>query len=309
MDSNKEKFLEIFNTIDFPKVIDHPNILIAARFWEEERYHAAKTCYALMRGIDDLIDNYKAANKEIIPDERDGFKLNVKKWIEEIQAPGNGNPVHQEMVKTFQRFRIPLWTMEVFAKSMIYDIDHDGFPTLDTFLDYAGGASVAPASVFVHLTGLTKNEDTFHLPPFDVKEVATPCAIFSYLVHIIRDFQKDQLNNLNYFADDLIIKNGLTRQDLREIACGRPVDAEFRGLIRDYYSLAEKYRRETCNMLEKIRPLVEPRYRLSLEIIFDLYIMVFERIHPDTGNFTTVELNPTPEETRERVLRKIVEFD
>ncbi len=28
--------------------------------------------------------------------------------------------------------------------------------------------------------------------------------MFSYLVHIIRDFQKDQLNNLNYFADESI---------------------------------------------------------------------------------------------------------
>jgi phytoene/squalene synthetase len=309
MDSNKEKFLEIFNSIDFPKVIDHPNILIAARFWEEERYQAAKTCYALMRGIDDLIDNYKAANKEIILAERNGFRLDVKNWIEEIKKPGNGSPVHQEMVHTLQRFRIPLWTMEVFATSMIYDIDHDGFPTLDAFLDYAGGASVAPASVFVHLTGLTKNEDTFNLPSFEVKEVATPCAIFSYLVHIIRDFQKDQLNNLSYFADDMVEKNGLTRRDLREFADGRPVNVEFRELIRDYYSLAEKYRDETTRMLEKIRPLVEPRYQLSLEIIFDLYMMVFERIHPDTGNFTTAELNPTPEETRERVLRKIMEFE
>jgi phytoene/squalene synthetase len=213
------------------------------------------------------------------------------------------------MVDTFQRFRIPLWTMEVFAKSMIYDIDHNGFPTLDTFLDYAGGASVAPASVFVHLTGLIRKDGAFNLPSFDVKEVATPCAIFSYLVHIIRDFQKDQLNNLNYFADDLIGKNGLTRQDLREIAGGHPVNPQFRGLIRDYYSLAVKYRDETFHMLEKIRPLVEPRYQLSLEIIFDLYLMVFERIRPDSGNFTTAELNPTPEETRERVLRKIVNFE
>jgi phytoene/squalene synthetase len=309
MDSNKEKFLEIFSSIDFLKVKDHPNILIAAGFWEEERYLAAKSCYTLMRNIDDLIDNYKAAHKEIFPAERNGFKLNVKNWIEVINAPGNGNPVQQEIAGTFQRFSIPLWTMEVFAKSMIYDIDHDGFPTLDTFLEYAGGASVAPASVFVHLTGLTKKADSFDLPPFDVKEVATPCAIFSYLVHIIRDFQKDQLNNLNYFADDMLIKNGLTRQDLREIANGRLVNAEFRGLIRDYYSLAEKYRDETIRMLEKIRPLVEPRYQLSLELIFDLYIMVFERIQPDTGNFTTAELNPTPEETRDRVLRKILEFD
>jgi phytoene/squalene synthetase len=309
MDSIREKILGIFNSIEFEKVKDHPNILVAAAFWEEERYQAAKTCYRLMREIDDLIDDYKAAHKEIVPAERNGFRASVKNWIGAIHASRNGDPVRLQMVKTFRRFRIPLWTMEVFAGSMLYDIDHDGFPTFETFLEYAGGASVAPAAVFVHLTGLTKKKDTFNPPPFDVKEVATPCAIFSYLVHIVRDFQKDQLNNLNYFADDLVTRNGLTRTDLREFAEGRPVNAQFRALIRDYYNLAEKYRNDTFRMLEKVRPLVEPRYRLSLEIIFDLYIMVFERIRPDTGNFTTAELNPTPEETRERVLKKIMEFE
>jgi len=39
---------------------------------------------------------------------------------------------------------------------MVYDIYNDGFPTLQAFLDYAAGASVAPASIFVHLCGLTK---------------------------------------------------------------------------------------------------------------------------------------------------------
>ena len=38
-----------------------------------------------------------------------------------------------------------------------------------------------------------------------LRSAATPCAMFSYLVHIIRDFQKDQQNNLNYFADDVMI--------------------------------------------------------------------------------------------------------
>ena len=51
-----EKYLEIFNRIDFNKIIDHPNILIAAAFWEEDRYQAARTCYKYMRSIEDLID-------------------------------------------------------------------------------------------------------------------------------------------------------------------------------------------------------------------------------------------------------------
>ena len=105
--------------------------------------------------------------------------------------------------------------MEAFAKSMIYDINNDGFPTLKAFLEYSEGASVAPASIFVHLNSISKTDGNYINPPFDVKWAATPCAIFSYLVHIIRDFQKDQLNNLSYFADDLIVKNKLTRKKLQ----------------------------------------------------------------------------------------------
>jgi hypothetical protein len=54
--------------------------------------------------------------------------------------------------------------------------------------------------------------------------------------------------------------------------------------------------------------MLEPRYQLSLEIIFDLYMMVFERIDIQNGTFTTQELNPTPDQTRERVLNMIMNF-
>ena len=145
-------------------------------------------------------------------------------------------------------------------------------------------------------------------PQFDVKWAATPCAIFSYAVHIIRDFQKDQLNNLSYFADDLIIKYGLNRKELREFADGKPVNDNFRNLIRHYYILADEYRLKTYDIIKKIKPLLEPRYQLSLEIIFDLYLMVFERIDLKNGKFTTEELNPTPEETRRRCIKNNYEF-
>jgi phytoene/squalene synthetase len=191
---------------------------------------------------------------------------------------------------------------------MIYDIHNDGFPTLESYLDYSRGASVAPASIFVHLNGLTLKDGKYEPPAFNVKEAATPCAIFSYLVHIIRDFQKDQLNNLNYFADDMIAKHRLTRHDLREIAWGHPVSSNFRNLVNEYYSLADKYRLMTYEMIRKISPLLEPRYKLSLEIIFTLYLMVFERIDVKNGKFSTEELNPTPEETKDRVYKTIAKF-
>jgi phytoene/squalene synthetase len=307
-DSHREQFIGIYNSIDFNKIIDHPNILIAANFWDEERYCAARVCYKFMRAIDDLIDNHKAANRLIAEDKRMEFIADVNTWLKKIAINNDCNPENDGLIKTIEKFRLPLWPLEEFAKSMIYDINNDGFPTLAAYLDYTQGASVAPASIFVHLSGLSLENGNYVKPAFDVREAATPCAIFSYLVHIIRDFQKDQFNNLNYFADDLILKHGLTRQELSDIAHGRFVTVRFRNLISEYYALADECRKKTREVIIKIRPLMGPRYQLSLEIIFDLYLMVFERINIEKGNFTSFELNPTPEETRKRVYETVMKF-
>ncbi len=308
MNDQRDTFLEIFNTIDFQKIKDHPNILIAANFWEEDRFCAAKTCYKFMRAIDDLIDNFKTKNKLIEPSEREEFIADVEQWLRMIIVSEDCNPLQKELTETIEKFRIPHWPMEDFATAMLYDINNDGFPTLETFLKYAGGASVAPASIFVHLNGLQKNDNHFIPPAFNVKRVASPCAIFSYLVHIIRDFQKDQLNNLSYFADDLIAKHSLSRKDLREFAEGRQVNHNFRNLVSEYCRLADKYRVETYDIIKEIKPLMQTRYQLSLEIIFNLYLMVYERIDISNGSFTTEELNPSSEETRDRVLKTIMSF-
>jgi phytoene synthase len=303
-----EQYLELLEKIDFKRIIDHPNILIAAAFWEEDRYRAARVCYKYMRAIDDLIDCHKSVHSVIAENEKDKFIQSVQSWIKMIkdrEDTGNGN---EELIDTVSRFHIPAWPMEAFAKSMIYDINHSGFSTIEAFLEYSQGASVAPASVFVHLNGLISQDGKYLPPLFDVKSVATPCALFSYIVHIIRDFQKDQLNNLNYFAEDEIAKNGMTSSDLRKIAEGAPIPAGFRNMIRTYCKLAIEYRDLTFKVIEEISPLLEPRYKLSLWIIFNLYLMVFERINIDSGKFTAEELNPSPEEIKDRVYKTILDF-
>ena len=308
MNAKPIDFLEIFNSIDFEKIMDHPNILIAANFWEEERYGAAKTCYKLMRAVDDLVDNYKTEHQVIVDEEKKLLTTDVNNWIGSIVNKAKDDPDNKKYLDTFLKFRIPFWPMEDFAKSMIYDIQHDGFSSLQTYLEYAEGASVAPASIFVHLCGLTKKNGQYVEPAFNVKDAARPCAIFSYLVHIIRDFQKDQFNNLNYFADDIIAKNGLDRKKLNAMAHGATIEKGFRNLIREYYEVADEYRKKTYQVIQEIRSLMEPRYQLSLEIIFNLYLMVFERIDVENGNFTAEEMNPTPEEIKTMVFETISGF-
>ena len=302
-------YSEIFQNINFEKIVEHPNILIAAHFWDVERYDAAKTCYRFMRAIDDLIDNYKSEHTVIEPTEQAVLEADVTNWINTILTVKDNNPAPAELLETIQRFKVPAWPLEAFAKSMVYDIYNDGFPTLQAFLDYAAGASVAPASIFVHLCGLTKVNREYIVPAFDVKKVATPCAVFSYLVHIIRDFVKDHTHNLNYFPEDLMEKHGLNRANLLAMTEGAEITTGFREMIRELYTVADEYRLKTWEVKEQIKPQLEPRGQLSLEIIFALYMMVFERIDIDNGTFTTEELNPTPAEIKERVWKVLEEFN
>ncbi len=308
MNKQADNYLTIFENLDFEKIIDHPNILIAANFWDEERFSAAKTCYRFMRAIDDLIDNYKSEHRVIAVSEREMFEKEVQQWIHSISDCDTTDPMKKSLNETMSRFKIPCWTMEAFARSMIFDIYHDGFDSMDTFLEYCKGASIAPAAVFVHLCGISFDSAEYKSPAFDVRAAATPCAIFSYIVHIIRDFQKDQHHNLTYFADDLIAQNGLDRAQLRSISYGTEITQGFREMIRIYYNLADEYRAKTLQMIKEIKPFVAPRYQFSLELIFDLYMMVFEKIDPEHGMFTAEELNPTPQEVRERVHKLIRGF-
>jgi len=309
MERNQQaQFFEIVNRIDFAGIRKHPNILVAASFWEEERYRAAKTFYRFMRRIDDLVDDRKAVHDGISDKDRVRLTVRIGEWLDQVRNPRNRLLFKPDLARVIGRFKMPLWPCEDFAASMLYDISHDGFPTLESFLEYSSGASVAPSSIFVHLCGLRRSGDSYLEPPFDVRKTATPCALFSYLVHIIRDFQKDQLQHLNYFSDDVLVRHGLTRRELLQMANGSGINAGFRDMIREYLGLADGYRKQTVEVIKEISPLLEPCYALSLKIIFNLYLMVFERIDPDRGTFTTGEMNPTPAEIRQRVLDTIQGF-
>ena len=99
-------YIDIFNTIDFGKIIDHPNILIAAHFWETERYEAAKTCYKFMRTIDDLIDNYKSDHQTIVSDEKVYLEKDVNSWISTVLNSTQENKKEKELIETVRRFHI-----------------------------------------------------------------------------------------------------------------------------------------------------------------------------------------------------------
>ncbi len=284
------------NGIDITEIDKHPNILIAASFWEEDRYQAARVCYRFMREIDDLVDDRKSKEKKISCMEKQLLSEKVNSWIKCLDKNTSTDSSTQELINTIDTYKIPLLYFHKFAMAMQYDIDHNGFPTFQSFIDYAEGASVAPASIFVHLCCLKNENGSFVIPPIDILEVARPCALFSYLVHVIRDFEKDQKENLNYFAIDILEKNKLSPDDLKEIARSGNIPPEFRNVIAYYKEKAEEYRQQTIQQIERLQSMVNGRYLMSLNIIYKLYLSVYYRIDVESGTFTTEELTPSIEE-------------
>ncbi len=293
---------------DFHEILTNPILDIAARFWDDERYDAFKICYRSMRVVDDLIDNRKATGRRISKVERLQFTSMLNDWVEATGGTTPCDSFTKELIETRARFLIPLWPWQRLSKSMIYDLHHDGFRTFPVFLRYSEGAAIAPASIFMHLCGVAKENGYYHAPQFDIRKAARPLALFAYLVHIIRDFQKDQNNNLNYLADALIAENGLNRQKLREIANGGKITPAFRKLMEKYYNFAEYYRRKARWTIDKTGVYLEQRHRISLEVIYSLYLQIFERIDLQRGGFTTAELSPSPVEVQNRISLTISSF-
>jgi phytoene/squalene synthetase len=305
MNLSDQTIENIIEKIDFRDIGKHPNIMIAARIWEDERYEAALTCYKTLRMIDDLIDDNRAKGETLSCFEKQALTNQVKNWLSCLDVPGKDDKLVNNAAEVIAKFKIPLQYFHCFASSMIYDIDHNGFDTFKDFLEYAEGASNCPASVFVHLCCVERNDGGFEVPPFDIASISRPCAMFSYLVHIIRDFRKDQAENLNYFATDILEKHGLRQGDLKQIAQSAELPASFRKVIAEYITHAEGYRQETIKMINWLQDKIHKRYLLSLRLIFDLYLQVYERIDPVKGTFTSEELIPDPDELKKRVYRLI----
>ena len=308
MNSNDEIKLELAPELDFREILTNPILDIAARFWENDRYAAFRICYRSMRVIDDLVDDRKASGVTITPEEELEYAEMMTTWLESLKRREAGDQLQEELLGTIDRFHIPLWPWQRLIRAMIYDLSHSAYRSFTTFLRYAEGAAVAPASVFMHLCGVDFRDGKYVVPTFDIRQAARPLAIFSYLVHIMRDFQKDHQNNLNYFADSILRDSGVTPADLAAIANGGRISPGFRQLMRTYRHMAEFYRRKARRTIDGISPVLQRRYRVSLEIIYSLYLQIFERVKPDTGSFTTEEMNPSPAQIQQRIEATLAAF-
>ncbi len=308
MEKLEQSYLNFLEKPDFDDILTNPILDIAARFWEDDRYDAFKVCYRSMRIIDDLVDDQKAGGYKLSIDEKKQFEQIINKWTDNFVQGNKTDDFQTALIDIKDKFHIPLWPWTRLSKAMIYDLYHDDFKSFLIFLRYSEGAAISPASIFMHLIGVTKVENSYKIPAYEIRYAARHLALFSYIVHIIRDFQKDQLDGLNYYALNQLEIFGVKKDELRSVADGGTVSANVRSLFAQYHHFASFYRDKARQTIDAVLPLLAPRYQLSLEIIYALYNQIYSRIDVKIGVFSQSELLPTPSEVKLEIDKTVESF-
>ncbi len=288
--------------------LKNPILDIAASFWDEERYRAFRVCYQSMRQLDDIVDDLKIAGLADNPDLRSEVKDQLEEVIALLQSDSPVPAELQEVAglnelrETMKRFKIPMAPWLKLAKAMEFDLEHSGFDSFLQFARYAKGAAVAPASVFIHLIGISRNKDEYHPAPIDIFKSARPLAMFSYLTHILRDFRQDAAEGLEYFPLTARESFGVSADNWNASAEGMQTSG-FTSMVQHYHSLADRYRLKSVVEKNPVYPFLNEYTRFSLHLIWDLYSQIHESISKANFVLDPKLTHPNKDDISQRVMK------
>ena len=257
--------------------LKNPILDVAASFWDDDRYRAFRVCYQSMRQLDDIVDDLKVAGLADNPDLRSRVKRQLAEAMQLLQSNVDAPKEVLELRQTMNELKIPLEPWRRLVRSMAFDLEHHGFTSFLQFARYANGAAVAPASIFIHLIGLSYADGVYTPAPIDIFKAARPLAMFSYLTHILRDFRKDVAEGLEYIPAKMRCQYAVSADDWQAAGRGEQSNG-FVAMIAHYHALADRFRRKSVVTANPVYPYLDEPEKFSLHLIWELYAQIHEAI-------------------------------
>jgi phytoene synthase len=271
--------------------------LTSCYFADPARYAAFCSLYALMRVIDDRVDE--------LPQDPARFDIAaehevLRSWEEALFAAAAGSAPDPGLgercgmaearllvtgaAQAMERFPIPLSLWRNFFLAMHRDVHQARFETYREFLDYTEGASVAPTSIYLFLIAARDASATgVYAPPedFDLIRSGRYLGTFSYLAHILRDLALDLgtgERGLLYLAREDLERFGLDEAKLRrDLARGR-ASRSLRDLAAELAGRARAARDRGVTYLETLDGQMEPDCAFILEVILEIYGQALDKL-------------------------------
>lgn len=265
---------------------DRSNLYVASQFFEDRtRYDAFIAMYAVMRLVDNFIDNVpdKArASKAVL----DGLKAQLDQWEKRIRAAYAGrassDPIDVGLTAAAQSFPVPIKAWLNFLDAMRFDVDHPRFADFSQFLEYGEGAAVAPTVIYVYLlTALKEADGIYRVKDFDFETCGRELGLFAYLAHILRDVKEDMAvgeTGLVYLSQKDLADHGLDEGQLRRLLQAGQGDDRWHALVRELTARAHIMERRGISLAESRYAAMDRDCAFILRLIVTVYSELLLRI-------------------------------
>lgn len=264
------------------------NFLHAARLLPRFRQDYFYSAYAAMRLIDDTVDERFLP----LPDDRrraqrDEVLAEIAAWLAQCLGEREDGPlppaVRRALRATAGRGDLGSWPWHALAGAMRRDVEERPMTDWSDFLAYAEGATVAPATVFIHILACRADRTdalVADLAP-SVRHFAQDLGIYCYIVHILRDLARDSARSerLLTIPDRLLAEAGLSREGVANaIETGHP---GIRALGEELIGRAAPFRARGHDRMRELLPRLDIREGVALRGLIAIYDRQFERFAED----------------------------
>lgn len=263
----------------FVRSYDSPLCKAISYTKDEERIKAFTVMYAVMRVVDDIVDDKmidgKNVGKEEILREIAGWRNLVEKSYAGLPTP---HPLSVPFRDTITKFKIPERIWDNFFTSMLKDVQNPNLKHFEEFKDYALGAACAPTKIYLFLT-LSKNvSGIYTLDDFDYDSAGYNLGIWAYMIHILRDAREDIENNSLYFPDEELAKYHLNKRSLQKIVEKGRSNSDFSSFVSHYISIADSFYQKSIETVESYANTVESPRKFALLLVLRIYKLIEEKI-------------------------------
>jgi len=278
---------------------DHNNLYITSSFFKDRiKYRAFCAYYAVMRIVDDRVDNLPLPisrtegldNRELgIVDAWEQVVVSCHSGIRPTAAQlyacdfAEAEAVCESLIAAFRAFPVPIKLWTNFFKAMRSDIIAGEFTCWSDFLTYAEGATVAPTTIYLSLITAQRDEsnNSYKFPTgFDLFKCGRDLGIFAYLGHIIRDLAEDikhAATRLCITREDMVT-HGISPETLRSDMLKGQASPATCGLVLDLLQRARKYLLQGRALTLQIQDFIESDSRFILELIITMYEHIIAKI-------------------------------
>lgn len=278
---------------------DNNNLYITSSFFRDRtKYTAFCAFYAVMRIVDDRIDNLPQVKKQNAETQKHELEV-VDAWEQLVVSCHQGifptaaqieacdfreaEAVSESAMEAFRSFPVPIQFWTNFFDAMRSDLVLEDLDCWSDFLEYSEGATVAPTTIYLYLITMQWNSDRklYELPEgTDIIDCGRCLGLFAYLAHIMRDLAEDlkSMNTRLCITCEDMIAHDVSLESMRMEAMEMKTSPATRELMFVLLQRSRVYLVQGRKYVSQLQDVLDNDCRFILDLITTMYEHIIDKL-------------------------------